>query len=152
MILIEINTTKSYLGKDIREWCMTATTDSAASLEIRRNYYCTESNSQPDDNTWYFIRYISEYEACKIYKDLNMQGYHLIIDQEKSPQKSVLEKYIDKATMGNYVNVEKLIKRFKSMADRDSLLTGNVTQRDLLLQIIGTIVTEAMSEKLKEGE
>lgn len=45
------------------------------------------------------------------------------------------------------INVEKLIARFEDMAERETLLTGdNVTQKDLLMQIIGTIVVEAMSK------
>lgn len=45
------------------------------------------------------------------------------------------------------VNVEKLIKRFEGMAERESLLArGSVSQQDLLMQIIGTIVVEAMEE------
>lgn len=45
------------------------------------------------------------------------------------------------------VNVEKLISRFKDMAKRQTLLTGNgVSQEDLLIQIVGTIMVEAMSE------
>lgn len=44
------------------------------------------------------------------------------------------------------VNVEKLIARFEDMAKRNSLLTGgSVTQKDLLIQIVGTIMVEAMS-------
>lgn len=46
------------------------------------------------------------------------------------------------------VNVEKLIKRFEGMAERESLLArGSVSQQDLLMQIIGTIVVEAMEEQ-----
>lgn len=49
--------------------------------------------------------------------------------------------------MKKEVNVECLIKRFEVMAERESLLVrGNVSQQDLLMQIIGTIVVEAMSE------
>lgn len=49
--------------------------------------------------------------------------------------------------MKKEVNVECLIKRFKGMAERESLLArGSVTQQDLLMQIIGTIVVEAMEE------
>ena len=48
--------------------------------------------------------------------------------------------------MKTEVNVEKLIARFEDMAKRESLLIGNVTQEDLLIQIVGTIVIEAMSE------
>lgn len=45
------------------------------------------------------------------------------------------------------VNVEKLIETFSDMADRESLLTGrNVSQKDLLMQIIGTIIHVAMEE------
>lgn len=49
--------------------------------------------------------------------------------------------------MKKEVNVKCLIQRFKEMAERESLLArGGVTQQDLLLQIIGTIVVEAMEE------
>ena len=38
---------------------------------------------------------------------------------------------------------QNLIKRFKDMAERGTLLTGsNITQHDLLIQIIGTIVAD----------
>ena len=43
--------------------------------------------------------------------------------------------------MKQEINIEKLINRFSDMAKRGTLLTGhNVTQDDLLSQIIGTIV------------
>lgn len=49
--------------------------------------------------------------------------------------------------MKKEVNVECLIKRFEEMAERKSLLArGSVTQQDLLMQIIGTILVEAMEE------
>ena len=45
------------------------------------------------------------------------------------------------------IYVEKLINRFEDMAEKGTLLTGaNVNQEDLLIQIIGAIVVEAMSE------
>lgn len=46
--------------------------------------------------------------------------------------------------MDEMVNVNKLIEKFSDMADRESLLISNVTQEDLLIQIIGTIVKVAM--------
>lgn len=49
--------------------------------------------------------------------------------------------------MKKEVNVEKLIQRFRDMAERESLLArGSVSQQDLFMQIIGTIVVEAMEE------
>lgn len=43
------------------------------------------------------------------------------------------------------VNVEELIDRFTDMANSETLLCGkNVTQEDLLIQIIGTIVKTMM--------
>lgn len=49
--------------------------------------------------------------------------------------------------MKKEVSVESLIKRFEGMAERESLLDrGSVSQQDLLMQIIGTIVVEAMEE------
>lgn len=45
------------------------------------------------------------------------------------------------------INTEKLIARFEDMAKRKTLLSGmSVRQEDLLIQIVGTIVTEAMEE------
>jgi hypothetical protein len=49
--------------------------------------------------------------------------------------------------MKEEVNVNKLIETFTDMANRGSLLTGNVTQHDMLMQIIGTIVVVAMKER-----
>ena len=50
--------------------------------------------------------------------------------------------------MKKNVNVEKLINKFTDMAHRGTLLiNGNVSQEDLLLQIIGTIVKVAMDNK-----
>ena len=49
--------------------------------------------------------------------------------------------------MQKEVSVENLIKRFEGMAERESLLArGGISQQDLLMQIIGTIVVEAMEE------
>lgn len=53
--------------------------------------------------------------------------------------------------MKKEVNVENLIKKFESMAQRNTLLIGeNVSQEDLLAQIIGTIVKCAMENKENE--
>ena len=47
--------------------------------------------------------------------------------------------------MKEEVNVKKLIKTFEDMANRESLLArGGISQQDLLMQIIGTIVKSAM--------
>ena len=49
--------------------------------------------------------------------------------------------------MVEFINTEKLIERFNEMARRESLLVGKqVTQDDLVCQIVGTIVKEAMDE------
>lgn len=46
--------------------------------------------------------------------------------------------------MREEVDINKLIAEFSDMAGRCSLLTGDVAQEDLLIQIIGTIVKVAM--------
>lgn len=52
----------------------------------------------------------------------------------------------DEETM---ISAEKLINTFEDMANRGTLLCGrNVTQEDLLMQIIGTIVKVSMEERL----
>ncbi len=50
--------------------------------------------------------------------------------------------------MKKEINVEELIKIFEDMANRGSLLArGGLSQEDLLIQIIGTIVKVAMDTK-----
>jgi len=45
----------------------------------------------------------------------------------------------------NMISAEKLIDTFTDMANRGTLLCGkNITQEDLLMQIIGTIVKVSM--------
>lgn len=47
--------------------------------------------------------------------------------------------------MNEAINVNRLIEEFSDMASRESLLArGNVSQDDLLMQIIGTIVKVSM--------
>lgn len=44
------------------------------------------------------------------------------------------------------ISAEKLINKFTDMANRGTLLCGrNITQEDLLIQIIGTIVKVSMN-------
>lgn len=54
--------------------------------------------------------------------------------------------------MNATVNVNNLIERFTDMANRETLLTGrnNISQEDLLIQIIGTIAKEAMESKERD--
>lgn len=61
----------------------------------------------------------------------------LLIEDLEEPMKGQLY-------MREEVNVNKLIEEFSDMAGRCSLLTGDVTQEDLLNQIIGTIAKVAM--------
>ena len=51
--------------------------------------------------------------------------------------------------MSETVNVYELIETFENMANRGTLLTGrnNITQENLLIQIIGTIVKVAMEDE-----
>lgn len=55
--------------------------------------------------------------------------------------------------MKTELNVKELIKKFEDMAKRGTLLArGDVTQEDLLIQIVGTIVNEAMKEDNEKDE
>ena len=50
--------------------------------------------------------------------------------------------------MKKEVSVEKLIRTFEDMANRESLLArGGISQQDLLIQITGTIVHVAMENE-----
>lgn len=44
--MIEINSEKSYLGREIKKWCLNNTEDEAA-IEIARNYYSDEVEFKP---------------------------------------------------------------------------------------------------------
>lgn len=48
--------------------------------------------------------------------------------------------------MDEKINVNQLIEEFSDMANRGSLLTGDITQEDLLIQIIGTIAKVALKQ------
>lgn len=62
----------------------------------------------------------------------------------KVEKENIFENNTDKSE-DMFVNVNEIIKKFSDMADRGTLLTGeNITQEDLLMQIIGTIVKSAM--------
>lgn len=55
--------------------------------------------------------------------------------------------------MKKEVSVEKLIKTFEDMANRESLLArGNISQQDLLTQIKGAIVHVAMEDEETEDD
>lgn len=86
MMNIEVNSEKSYLGKDIKAWCMSETEDANA-LEIKRKYYSDDVESKPSDKVYYFVEYMSISESYKECGSLNMWGCHLIRDLEKSPKK-----------------------------------------------------------------
>jgi len=86
--MVEVNSNKSYLGKEIREWCL-ADTEDANTLEIRRKYYSDEVEFKPSDKVYYFVEYISTAESYKECGSLNMWGCHLHRDLEKSPRKII---------------------------------------------------------------
>lgn len=84
--MIEINSNKSYLGKEIREWAM-QDTENAHALEIRRKYFSDEVEFKPNDRVYYFVDYTSTSQSYKECGSLNMWGCHLYRDLEKSPRK-----------------------------------------------------------------
>ena len=84
--MIEINSDVSYLGKDIKEWCMTSDTLEAES--IKENYYSDEVEFKPSDKVYYFVEYMSDSEAWREHKNLFASGGHLRRDLEKSPRRN----------------------------------------------------------------
>ena len=65
------------------------------------------------------------------------------------PTKYVREMWMREVTKTSesetMISAEKLINRFEDMANRGTLLCGrNITQEDLLIQIVGTIVKVSM--------
>ena len=61
---IEINSERSYLGRDIRRWCMSNTEDEKV-LEVREKYYSDEVKYKPNDKVYYFVEYMSMSESYK---------------------------------------------------------------------------------------
>lgn len=86
---IEVNSERSYLGKDIKTWCMSETEDANA-LEIKRKYYSDDTKFKPSDKVYYFVDYLSTAESYKNCGNLNMWGCHLYRDLEKITTKSKL--------------------------------------------------------------
>ena len=72
---------------------------------------------------------------------MDLNGY---LKANKIPVLIRKEKY-----MKSEISVNKLIEKFTDMANRGTLLTERkgITQKDLLIQIIGTITTVAMEER-----
>ena len=84
--MIEVNSDKSYLGKEIREWCNNNPEDYIAQ-EIMNKYYSDEVKFKPSDRIYYFVEYVSASESYKECGNLNMYGCSLYRDLEKSPRK-----------------------------------------------------------------
>lgn len=79
---IEVNSERSYLGKDIKAWCMSDTEDANA-LEIKRKYYADDIEFKPSDKVYYFVDYVSIAESYSWIKK-HLQGiYHGISDSEQ---------------------------------------------------------------------
>ena len=83
--MVEVNSNESYLGKDIREWCMN--TEDSNAMEIRYKYYSDEVEFKPSDKVYYFVDYMSARQSYKECGSLNMYGCRLTRDLEKSPRK-----------------------------------------------------------------
>ena len=85
--MIEINSDKSYLGKEIREWCIKNPENDMA-RDIMNKYYSEYVEFKPSDKVYYFVDYVSVTESYKECGSLNMYGCNLYRDLEKSPRKA----------------------------------------------------------------
>lgn len=87
--MIEVNSGISYLGREIKEWCMSIedTTDNACAAEIKRLYFSEDAEYKAVDNVYYFVTYCSTEDSYKSCGSLNMWGARLKRDLEKSPRK-----------------------------------------------------------------
>lgn len=83
--MIEVNSDISYLGRDIREWCMSS--DDIEAEDIKRKYYSDEVEFKPSDKVYYFVEYMSQSEAAREHRSLFAAGGHLRRDLEKSPRR-----------------------------------------------------------------
>lgn len=85
--MIKVNSDKSYLGKEIREWCIKNPEDDMA-RDIMNKYYSEYVEFKPSDKVYYFVDYVSVTESYKECGSLNMYGCSLHRDLEKSPRKA----------------------------------------------------------------
>ena len=90
MIEVKVNSDESYLGKDIREWCMNS--DDYNAISVVDNYY-TNAKYEPKDDVYYFVDYTSSSESYKICGDpIKLWGCKLRRDLKKSPRESQQKK------------------------------------------------------------
>ena len=83
---IEVNSEISYLGRDIRKWCVSSKSDEIA-YDCYLRYYGECVSYQPSDKVYYFVDYCSESESLKECGSLNMSGCRLRRDLDKSPRR-----------------------------------------------------------------
>lgn len=83
--MIEVNSNKSFLGKEIKEFCTQNSEDHIAQ-EIAEKYYADDVEFKPNDKVYYFVDYVSAVESYKECGSLNMCGCSLHRDLEKSPR------------------------------------------------------------------
>ena len=86
-------------------------------------------------------------EPMEFYYEKDEDNVTLILKPYKISEIDENKKEKRKNKMKEEINVKKLIEKFDDMAKRETLLArGGISQQDLLMQIIGTIVVVAMEE------
>ena len=137
---------------------------------IQIDSYATHMGNFPEKSIVVF-RQMEKHNAYEIGSIPSFNGYgsreeieleyELLVPQEKLKNYSdwneifdMVEKirwkpvFKEGSKMKESIKIESLIRKFEDMAKRESLLArGNITQNDLLIQIIGTIVHVAMEEQ-----
>lgn len=83
--MVKVNSNESYLGNDIRNWCMGS--EDPMAIEIREKYYSKSVKFKPSDKVYYFVDYTSASESYRECRSLSMYGCRLNRDLEKSPRK-----------------------------------------------------------------
>lgn len=83
--MIEVNSDKSFLGKEIKEFCV-QNPENPITQTITEKYYADEVEFKPNDKVYYFVDYVSAAESYKECGSLNMYGCSLHRDLEKSPR------------------------------------------------------------------
>lgn len=115
---IKINTDKSYLGKDIREWLDNDhETYNEIKDQIREKYYSDDVKYKPSDEVYYFIEHISLTDSiCKV-GSTRLAGSRLYRDEMKSPRKSDKKSSVLWSTCIMYY--KKLVERKSINVDGD---------------------------------
>lgn len=143
---IKINTDKSYLGKDIREWLDNDhETYNEIKDQIREKYYSDDVKYKPSDEVYYFIEHISLTDSiCKV-GSTRLAGSRLYRDEMKSPRKSDKKSSVLWSTCIMYY--KKLVEKKSIIVDGDTITY--VSDNEIYVKSEKPIINRMIKESIQ---